>query len=194
MLICLLLLHLALQHARHQIVFAVAVPLLLAEPLSRALDSKPDDSRTSPAVGLLFAALIIVVVIGVSAIRLSFAFPRGGQNLTPQAALAHVPRTLVGAPVLNEYGFGGYLIFRGVRPYIDSRAELYGDAFLTNYARIVAPDAQALTAAVRTYKIGWTIFPPDSPRRGHSDLLPGWHRLYSDRIAVIHIRDANPKR
>ena len=132
-------------------------------------------------------------MIGVSALRLSFAFPRGGQNLTPQAALDHVPQALVAAPVLNEYGFGGYLIFRGVRPFIDSRAELYGDRFIADYARIVAPDTRALTAAIETYKIGWTIFPPDSPVVAVLDLLPGWHRLYSDDVAVVHIRDANPK-
>jgi len=193
-LICLLLLHLALQHMRHQIVFAVAVPLLLGDPLSRALESKPDAARTSSALRLLLAGVMAAVVIGVSAVRLSFSFPRGGQVLTPEAALNRLPQGLAGAHVLNEYGFGGYLIFRGVRPFIDSRAELYGDAFLTDYARIVTPDAKALNSAVEKYHIGWTIFPPDSPVVAVLDLMPGWHRFYADDIAVVHIRDANPKR
>ncbi len=193
-LICLLLLHLALQHMRHQIVFAVAVPLLLAEPLSRALDSKPEAVGTSRAMQLALACALVAVVIGVSAIRLSFPFSRGGQVLTPEAALSHLPRKLTAAPVLNEYGFGGYLIFRGVRPFIDSRAELYGDAFLTGYARIVAPDAKAFNDAVDKYHIAWTIFPPDAPVVAVLDLMPGWHRVYADDIAVVHIRDANPKR
>jgi hypothetical protein len=137
---------------------------------------------------------MVAVVIGVSAIRLSFSFPRGGQILAPEAALNHLPQRLAGAHVLNEYGFGGYLIFRGVRPFIDSRAELYGDAFLTDYARIVAPNAKAIAGAVEKYHIGWTIFPPDSPVVAVLDLMPGWHRLYADDIAVVHIRDANPKR
>jgi len=124
----------------------------------------------------------------------TFPFPRGGQVLTPEAALNSLPQKLAGTHVLNEYGFGGYLIFRGVRPFIDSRAELYGDAFLNDYARIVAPDAKALGSTVEKYHIGWTIFPPESPVVAVLDLLPGWHRLYTDDVAVVHIRDANPKR
>jgi len=193
-LICLLLLHLALQHMRHQIVFALVVPLLLAEPLSRALESKPEAVRTSYNLKFILACATAAVVIGVSAIRLSFPFPRGGLVLTPEAALNSLPQRLAGTHVLNEYGFGGYLIFRGVRPFIDSRAELYGDAFLTDYARIVAPDAKALNSAIEKYHVGWTIFPPDSPVVAVLDLMPGWHRLYADDIAVVHIRDANPKR
>jgi hypothetical protein len=193
-LISLLLVHLALQHMRHQMIFAVAAPLLLAEPLSRAFDSRPNEGRSAAVAGYAAIALAIAVIMGASVIRLSFAFPRGGQLQTPQAALDHVPRRLAGTPVLNAYGFGGYLIFRGVRPFIDSRAELYGDQFLANYARIVAPDARALTATARKYDIAWTIFPPDSPAVAVLDLLPGWHRLYSDSIAVVHVRDANPNR
>jgi hypothetical protein len=38
--------------------------------------------------------------------------------------------------VLNTYGFGGYLIFSGVRPFIDGRSDMYGDAFFMRYADI----------------------------------------------------------
>ena len=53
-LICLLILHLALQHMRHQLVFAVAVPLLLAEPLSRArsIPSPRKAAQASPPASL----------------------------------------------------------------------------------------------------------------------------------------------
>jgi hypothetical protein len=47
---------------------------------------------------------------------------------------------------------------------------------------------------MKTYKIGWTIFPAVSPVVAASDLLPDWHRLYSGGVAVVHIRDAIPKR
>ena len=35
--------------------------------------------------------------------------------------------------MLNDYAFGGYLIFEHVRPFIDARAELYGDPMLSLY-------------------------------------------------------------
>jgi hypothetical protein len=192
-LVALLLLHLGLQHMRHEIVFAIAVPLLLAEPLARALASPPQRARPGTVVGFAMMAIAIGLVVGAGTLRLSLAVPRGGALVTPQAALDHVPPQLASQPVLNAYGFGGYLIFRGVRPFIDSRAELYGDDFLANYARIVAPETPALTATIGKYRVAWTIFPPDSPVVAVLDLLPGWHRLYADHIAVVHYHDANPK-
>jgi hypothetical protein len=182
LLIVLLLLHLALQHQRHQIVFAFAAPLLLAGPLAAAFER-----RTAPARrGLPWLMAAFVAVAAISAARLSLAIPRGGGAVTPAAALAHVPPAVKAAPVLNEYGFGGYLIFRGIRPFIDSRAELYGDGFLKTYARIVAPDPRALEQTLRKYHIGWTLFPPGSPAAAMMDLMPGWRRLYADDVAVVH--------
>ena len=111
-------------------------------------------------------------------------------QVTPEVALKHVPGSVIAMPVFNDYSFGGYLIFRGVPVFIDSRAELYGDAFLQNYSRIMRPDTAALKATLEKYRIGWTILKPDSPAVVVLDLLPGWRRVYADRIAVIHVRDS----
>lgn len=182
-LIVLLLLHMALQHQRHQIVFAVTAPLLLAAPVARALAMR----GVAAAQSIAWAAAALAALVAVSAARLSLAVPHGAQAVTPDAALAHVPRDVIATPVLNEYGFGGYLIFAGVKPFIDSRAELYGDAFLKNYARIVAPDPAALAATLAKYRIGWTIFTPGSPAAATMALMPGWRRLYADEFAVVDV-------
>jgi hypothetical protein len=42
--------------------------------------------------------------------------------------------------ILNDYYFGGYLIFQGIPVFIDARAELYGPAFLTRYLRAISLD------------------------------------------------------
>jgi len=181
----LVLLYLALSHERHQMVFAAAVPLILAEPVARALRMRAQMWR--PRLAWVLPALALVVAIG--ALRLALAVPRGGRLVTPQAALAHVPENLRTRPVLNDYGFGGYLIFEGVHPFIDSRAELYGDAFLGNYAKIISPDPKALAAAVARYDIVWSIFPPTSPVVAMLDRTPGWHRVYGDDIAVVQLRN-----
>jgi hypothetical protein len=182
-LIVLLLLHLALQHQRHQIVFALTVPLLLAPSVARALDMLPARPRRSA----IAVAASLAAFIGIAFARLSLTLPHGGDAVTPQAALAHVPRAVAATPVLNEYGFGGYLIFKGVRPFIDSRAELYGDDFLKDYARIMAPDPQALRDALGRYHIGWTLLIPGTPAAAAMDLMPGWKRLYADDVAVVHV-------
>jgi hypothetical protein len=99
---------------------------------------------------------------------------------------------LRGEPVLNGYGFGGSLIGAGVRPFIDGRADLYGDAFLDLYGKIAAGDRQALDDALTRWRIAWTIFPPSEPIVAVIDREPGWRRLYADTFAVVQVREDAP--
>ena len=114
---------------------------------------------------------------------------RGDDPVTPATALAHVPRFVRETPVLNEYGFGGYLIWNGVKPFIDSRADLYGDIFLQNYAAITEPDKDALASTLTYYHMRWTLFSAQSPVVKLLDATPGWHRFYADKLAVVHVHD-----
>ena len=78
---------------------------------------------------------------------------------------AAVPAALRAEPVLNDYGFGGYLIGAEVRPFIDGRADMYGDAFLDLYGKIVGGDSDALEPTLKRYAIAWTIFAPSERDR-----------------------------
>jgi hypothetical protein len=186
-LIVLGLLYLALQHQRHQIVFALAAPLLLAEPLSLSLGKHSAQAHSRLATMLTLGAVLFMITTAF--LRLAIPGVRVDSPVAPIAALEHVPPELRTAHVLNDYSFGGYLIFSGVRPFVDSRVELYGDAFLERYAKIIEPDSAVIRSALTADDIQWTIFEPSSPVVGVMDRLPGWRRLYVDRFAVIHIRD-----
>jgi hypothetical protein len=107
----------------------------------------------------------------------------------PIEAVAHVPAALAAQPVFNEYGFGGYLILAGIKPFIDGRADMYGSDFLHRYLTITRPDRAALDAVLRDYKVRWTILSPENPAVQLMDGMPGWHRLYADRVAVVHVAD-----
>jgi hypothetical protein len=93
-------------------------------------------------------------------------------------------------PVLNSEGFGGYLTFRGIPTFIDGRAELYGNAFLDRYLAAEKGGEPALTAVLDAYGITWTLLAPQQAATSRLDSLPGWHRVYADAIAVIHVRGA----
>jgi hypothetical protein len=41
--------------------------------------------------------------------------------------------------VLNDYGFGGYLIASGVAPFIDGHTELYGEKFFVDHDAAAPP-------------------------------------------------------
>ena len=184
------LLHMALRHTRHQMLAGVVGALVLAEPLAHAVNQRirgGDPNRGGLGRGTAawtFAGLCLVA--GLTAIRLANpAVPRDGFS-SPVSALAQVPAALKAQPVFNDYAFGGMLMFDGIRPFIDARAELYGDDFLAFYLDMIRPDRAALETALRDYAITWTILTPQSPAVAVLDSLPGWRRVYTDRFAVVH--------
>ena len=184
------LLYLALIHVRHHMLIAIIGPLVLAEPLGRALEAFPSDAKPRRGVAVTLAFALLVAAL--ASLRLWLPLERAAGATTPATALARVPASLLHSPVLNDYAFGGYLIFNDVRPFIDSRAELYGEKFLGRYAAMVRPDKPVLEAALAKYRVRWTIFAADNPVVGAMDATAGWHRLYADRWAVVHVKDGAP--
>jgi hypothetical protein len=185
LLLLLLLTYMAIEHRRHQLVLAAVAPLLLAEPLAIALGQTPQTRQ--PVRPALLAALAVVLVLLVGG-RLLLPVTRPDSPSTPAAALAHVPADLARQPVLNDYGFGGYLIFKGVRPFIDGRSDMYGNAFSADYFKATRPDAPALRRLLGQYHVAWTILSPSDPTVAVMDAEPGWRRLYADPTAVVHQR------
>jgi hypothetical protein len=182
--------HMALQHQRHQLVVSVVVPLLLAEPIGRAFDRA---ARPTPMT-LLGRAALALVIVGLAAYRIAVPMVRGDEAISPVSAVAHVPAQLAAKPVFNAYNFGGYLIFKGVKPFIDGRADMYGDAFVKRYAAINNGDPASVEAALKQYGFAWVI---TQPREGIIKYLqgkPGWKRIYADKYAVVLAReDALPQ-
>jgi len=182
------LVHGALAHARNEPILGIVGALILAEPLGAALGRGAAKTLGTawPAMAA-GAALTAVAALSARAV-LTLSPERSG--LAFATTLDAVPPALRAQPVLNEYGLGGALIFNGVRPFIDSRADLYGDAFLTRYRSIAAPDLPALQRALSDYAIAWTIFPAGEPIVAVMDEMPGWRRLADRDGIVIHARAA----
>jgi hypothetical protein len=191
------LVHMALQHVRQEEVLAVLAPMLLAEPFGRAL--KPDRAgpRLTPPVGwkpswrvpsVIVAGVLAAGVAIVVVTRLAIPLVRTDNGNVPVTALAHVPPQLLGQPVFNEYAFGGYLIFKGVKPYIDGRADMYGDAWVQQYLAIAGGAQPTVDDAFKRWNIRWTILSPREPLVHMLDTRPGWRRIYADSFAVVHAR------
>jgi hypothetical protein len=190
--------HMALQHVRQQAVLAALAPLLLAEPFGRALNPRRAGPRIAPIPGwtppwrapsVPIAILIALGALGVVTARLSMPLVRRDNPNVPVTAMAHVPPQLLSQPVLNEYAFGGYLIFKGVKPYIDGRADMYGDAWVSEYLAIVGGQQPDVDRAFKRWDIRWTILAPKDALVRQLDARPGWKRLYSDPFAVVQARE-----
>jgi hypothetical protein len=182
-LILLGLIHMSLQHVRQEVLLGVVAPLILAEPLGRALGrtaAAPAPWAMPLPQAALGGALLAAVLIG----RFAVTEVRVDGPTAPVTAFAHVPAALRTQPVLNDYNFGGYLIFEGVRPYIDGRADMYGDDFVAADDALQNGDAGRLKDTVERYHIRWAILRPGLRLVGVLDQTPGWRRIYADKYAV----------
>lgn len=182
LLLLLVLLGLAFKQVRHQEWLAIVAAVILPAHFHSAGWPKP---------GIRPFLLLAVPAI---AVRLLIPLVPTEDAANPRHLLAAVPAQLRDQPVLNGYTFGGPLILAGIRPYIDGRADMYGDAFFSDYVQITDGDTAAFNRAVRRYDIRWTILPyGDQALIKTLDASTEWRRLYADKIGVIHVRrDAYP--
>jgi hypothetical protein len=165
-------------------------PLYLAAPLGRKFGG-PIGEDAGSSRGLNLAVLGVLIVVSGATLARDI---RPAPAITPQAAIAEANLAAAGH-VLNDYTFGGYLIFAGIPTFIDGRGELYGGAFINRYNRALAlVDLGDFLRLLDEYSIGATLLAPGTPAIAMLDRLPQWQRVYSDDVAVVHKRRDIPQR
>jgi hypothetical protein len=183
------ILHLSLSQVRHADLLGLLAPLLLARPLSEqfaALAASRAGAIARAAPWAPAAAVsLLVVITGLAALRNDV---RPTVKITPANAIHAIDIAKAGT-ILNDYDFGGYLDFVGVAPFIDGRAELYGQAYVLRHDRALSlqnlPDFLRL---LDEYRVGATLLTPSTPAVALLDRLPEWKRVYADDVAVVHTR------
>jgi hypothetical protein len=195
-LLLLLLAHMALTHIRSIEAYSFLTPLVLAKPFATRQASA---DRVKMWAGELWSlpyvsALTMVVVAGcVWASTLSYANHHKfvfTTRQTPAAALdALEPRGI--KRIFNAYAFGGYMIYRGVPPFIDGRAELYGEKLvMTYFYAMEGRRADDLLRMLDEYHMDATLLVAGSPAARIMDLTQDWKKIYADDVAVVHIKTA----
>jgi hypothetical protein len=178
--------HMALNHVRNIEVMALLLPLVLAQPLARqfAALAAPAAPRPWPA-----AASAALALAGALAMLLSAALPvRPGDDDAYAAAVAAL-RQHGAVRVFNDYGFGGYMIWAGLPPFIDGRAELYGEAFAMDQLNAISlADPALLGQLFARYEIDATLMYPTTPAARLLDHVEGWRKVYASDMAVVHVR------
>jgi hypothetical protein len=175
-------------HRRFLVVFVVLYTPWLATLLSRWMPSyRPEKDKP-----ILNALLITAAIVG-----LVFFFPtrRAIQQVTtenyPVGAVKYLETHLVPEPMLNEYGWGGYLIYKrgpAHKVFIDGRADIYEySGVLADYQDIMLlkPDSLAL---LRKRDIRSCLLPRQAPLRTVLAALPEWTIVYEDKVSTLFVR------
>jgi len=175
------LLALALLQVRHQAMLAIIAAMLLPTGFARGEGQHP---AGSPSLGWITAGAAALLLV----VRAAVPLQPPENEANPWHLIAQVPQQLRSEPVLNGYSMGGPLILSGIRPYVDGRGDMYGDALVVDYARIAHGDAEAFGRAVRRWNIGWAILPNGSKLIPLLDRSADWRLFRRDGVGAIYIR------
>jgi hypothetical protein len=185
--VLLAVLHETLTHRRYVDVMALVAPFFIARPLAQHLSQRVQSSslRITASVRRSFIAAAAALVVATCVITATADFT---PPLTPLAAVEKI-KEVNADRIFNEYYFGGYLIYKGIPTFVDSRAELYGATFLRRYQRAVTlADVADFVRLLDEYGITATLLFPQSEAVGLLDRMEGWERIYTNDFAVAHYR------
>lgn len=193
--------HLALKHQRNVAVLGLVTPFLIATSLARQWRATAGAGRDAESLDRVFRALaapahpravataVLLATLLIGTVLQSGRFAPVAAS-TPEAAMQAAVRAGAIGPVLNSYNFGGYLIYNGVPVFMDGRADMYGDALLKRQLDALSlGKPEDLPRLLEDYRIGWTLLEPHTPALALLDRMPGWRRVHTDAVAVVHVRD-----
>lgn len=184
------LLTMALAHVRNMEIFATLAPMVVAMPLAAQFHLGPGDpGRRLPRLHRFAAPGTIVFMLAMSVGAVAYRPYVTSVHTTPAAAIA-ILKEHKAARVFNDYDFGGYLISQGIPPYIDGRAELYGEAFVMQHSRARALwNPGEFFELLKKHKIDATLLRRKTPGAKLLDHVSGWRKVYFDDLVVVHVRE-----
>lgn len=177
---------LAIQHARMLFVFGILTAPVLCRFFSDMwVRDESTGERVVPNAVLIALAAAAVILVFPSSRNLKVQIGKAN----PAKALAFIKHSGLSGRILNEYTYGGYLIWAdpGRKVFIDGRADLYEPAgVLADYTRFITLIADP-RSILDKYRIGLCLLAQNDPA---SRVLPliGWKKVYSDRQSAVFAR------
>jgi hypothetical protein len=137
----------------------------------------------------LYALIFFIVLVAPSLLILSSRAVSPPESIQPAAAVDYILRTDPFGRVYNDFSFGGYLVFRGVKTFIDGRTgQLFGGGFLSRtFESPIKPNNEFLEL-LDEYKVSSALVRPESRQALKLDRAPSWKRQYADDVAVVYQR------
>ena len=177
-------------HIRTLFLFGILAAPVLSRQLSRAWDGyNAGEDRIWPNA----------VLIGIAFLAAFLAFPnqqnlqRQVEDVSPVKAVEFIKTSHLSGPMLNDYEFGGYLIWTAPEHpvFVDGRSDVYEwTGVLGEYLKWERLQSDPKTL-LEKYKVNFCLLPPQSPMARVLPLLHEWKIVFSDDNAVIFERTAS---
>ncbi|MBA3530798.1 MAG: hypothetical protein H0T73_02600 [Ardenticatenales bacterium] len=184
---------------RHIPIFAVTASPIIARHLLSALagsrvypllsgeqPEEPPNPRMMPINLLLIGLMGLFVMVHFTSVlqkmpeSLAKRYPVAAVDFLEQEGLAE-------KRIYNSYNWGGYLIWRGVPVFVDGRADVYGDAFLTLYFKGFGGETDWYKP-LDDYDADYVLMEPSRGLVTFLSLSEEWREIYRDKVAVIFER------
>ena len=198
----------ALLSVRHIPIFVlVAVPILSAQiqawwrvrhpPGKARILFKLVDPAASWVNGVVMACWLALSIVWIHSI---IARQSATESRTfPEAAVSFVETTGPLGPILNQYNWGGYFIWKlypKYQVYIDGRTDLFEGSIMEEAQVLYSLSSPSWPQLLDRWQIRTVILPPDTPLVAALRQNDGWKLIYADPQAVILTRrgdwPANP--
>lgn len=185
--ILILLIHMALSHKRHSDFLGLIAPLLLANPISEALEFKRCSFDTINKKRIVWKSIPIMFFL------FMYVFfydpPTPPHSITPKSAVQTAQSYPINEKVLNHYDFGGFLMFSGLKTFIDGRQDFYGADYVRKYSELMnSTNPKELEKLLDDNNITWTLLKPEDIAAKTLDRLSDWKKVYTDKDAVVHVK------
>jgi hypothetical protein len=182
---------LAVSHVRMLFVFGMLAAPILSRQLSTLWDSYTiEKDHIWPNA----------VFIGISLLIAVLAFPdrqnlqRQVEEQSPVKAVQFIRTHHLSGPMLNDYPFGGYLIWAAPEypVMMDGRTDVYEwSGFLGEFGNWATLQSDP-NLLLEKYKVNFCLLTLQSPMVHVLPLLHEWKIVYSDNNSVIFMRTASP--
>jgi hypothetical protein len=190
------LVYLMFAHIRFAALFAIVAPFLVITPLTeqfpflRLTEQIRSDPQFFETIALLsrrlFFPTCVLIVGGVAA----FGSYRGpvapASNITPTVAVDYITKEHLMGNIYNRHNFGGYLISRGIKTFIDGRNDqLFSNGFVTRLHNIIEGHPRQFVAYLEEYNIVIALVFPDSIEAQELERSSRWKKVYSDAVSEL---------
>jgi hypothetical protein len=189
-------LYLMLAHVRFTSLFAIVAPILLATPLIEQfsflrLSTQTDTNPVFFEVMARFSRRWLypacsAIMVGVLAFGTWGPTVAPRADITPAGAVDYIYKHQLVGNIYNPLNFGGYLIFRGTKTFIDGRTDqLFLENFIVNLMETVYRNPTQFVSYLQRYNVTLALVVPNSIEARELEGSPDWQKVYSESASDL---------